>query len=178
MSFFGKLFGGKKKNDLSSSPQGLLNELVINLLKHSGLELSFEIQRSESEALLVDFFGKDEEYLTNKEGQLLDAFQLFLKRVVQHQFPDEKVSVDVDCADFRKQANQDLIDMADKLKEMAVNKGRSVYIRALAPKDRKFIHQYLAEDGRVRSRSVGEGHFKKIKIIPTKEIAEAASDQP
>jgi hypothetical protein len=31
------------------------------------------------------------------------------------------------------------------------------------------IHQYLAEDGRVKSRSVGEGHFKKIKIYPNRE---------
>jgi spoIIIJ-associated protein len=59
--------------------------------------------------------------------------------------------------------------LADKLKGIAIDKGKSVYFRALPPKDRKLIHQYLAEDGRVKSRSVGEGHFKKIKIYPNRE---------
>ena len=59
------------------------------------------------------------------------------------------------------------VELAEKLKGIALEKGKSVYFRALPPKDRKVIHQYLAEDGRVKSRSIGEGHFKKIKIYPT-----------
>ena len=62
------------------------------------------------------------------------------------------------------------MDLADRLKGIVLSKSKPVYIRALPPKDRKVIHQYLAEDSRVKSRSVGEGHYKKIKIYPTKEI--------
>ena len=59
-------------------------------------------------------------------------------------------------------------DEFEKLKNVAVEKGKPVYFRALPPRDRKLIHQFLAEDGRVKSRSVGEGVFKKIKIFPIK----------
>jgi spoIIIJ-associated protein len=55
---------------------------------------------------------------------------------------------------------------------MALEKGRSVYFRALPPKDRKIIHQHLASDDRIKSRSVGEGNFKKIKIYPAKSSKE------
>ena len=49
-----------------------------------------------------------------------------------------------------------------------MSKGKPVYFRALPPRDRKVVHQYLAEDGRVKSRSIGDGLYKKIKIFPVK----------
>src|SRR5690606_39890256 len=114
----------------------------------------------------------DEEMLVSKDGQLLDALQLYVRRAVQHQLPEETAIINIDCANYRKEANEALIALAEKLKGIALSKGKSVYFRALPPKDRKVIHQYLAEDGRVKSRSIGEGHFKKIKIYPAKESAE------
>ncbi|MCB0415883.1 MAG: hypothetical protein KDD50_16215, partial [Bdellovibrionales bacterium] len=69
---------------------------------------------------------------------------------------------------FRQEANDELIKLAEKLKGIALKKKKSVYFRALPPKDRKIIHQYLAEDGRVKSQSVGDGLYKKIKIFPKK----------
>jgi spoIIIJ-associated protein len=86
------------------------------------------------------------------------------------------VHVNLDCANFRKDAEAALIELADKLKDIALTKGKPVYFRALPPKDRKVVHQYLAEDGRVKSRSVGDGHFKKIKIFPLKDQQTAESD--
>lgn len=177
MTLFGKLFG-RKKESKDEGARGLLDEVVGGLIKASHLDLSFEIKDSGNEELIVEFFGADEEMLTAKEGQLLDAFQLYLKRVVQHQLPDEKINIDVDCAGFRQAANDALIELADKLREIALSRGKSVYFRALAPKDRKVVHQYLAEDGRVKSRSVGDGHFKKIKIYPVKGADEAQNEQP
>lgn len=165
-SLLGKLFGGKKKG--GSELETLIDDVLKDLMDLTHLKLSFDLERKEDE-ITVNFFGEDEEFLTSKEGQLLDSMQLYIRRVVQHQMPEEKVHVNLDCANFRKDAEQALIELADKLKEIALSKGKPVYFRALPPKDRKVVHQYLAEDGRVKSRSVGDGHFKKIKIFPTKE---------
>jgi len=173
MTLFGKLFGKKKKED---GPEALVDGVLSQLLQLSQLELSYDIKTLEDGTIHVDMFGKDEELLTTKEGQLLDALQLYVRRALQHQMPDSQVNVDLDSANFREQANAALIDLAEKLKGIALSKGRSVYFRALPPKDRKVIHQYLAEDGRVKSRSVGEGHFKKIKIYPTKEIEDGREE--
>ena len=141
------------------------------LIRLSGLELSFEVEETEDEVVL-DIFGDDEELLLAKEGQLLDAFQLYLKRVLQHQMPDVNVNLVVDCDGFREDADKALIELAEKLRDVALEKGKSVYFRALSPKDRKVVHQFLAEDSRVKSRSIGEGHFKKIKIFPVKSNAQ------
>lgn len=167
----GKIFGSKKKK--AEGVEGLIEELLTQVIELSKWELSFEISRSGADdEIFVNFSGADEELLLSKEGQLLDALQLFVRRAVQHQNAEERGNINLDCANFREQANEALIALAEKLKGIALAKGKSVYFRALPPKDRKVIHQYLAEDGRVKSRSIGDGHFKKIKIYPVKGAAD------
>lgn len=173
----GKLFG-KKKEKGGGGPEGIVDEIMGNIIQLGRFELSYEIKRLEDGTIHVDVFGEDEELLTGKEGQLLDAFQLYIRRAVQHQMPEDPINVNIDCANFREQANEALIQLAEKLKGIALTKGKSVYFRALPPKDRKVIHQYLAEDGRVKSRSIGEGHFKKIKIYPVKGQDGSVMDEP
>lgn len=162
---FGKLFSKKKKDD---GVESIVIEVLENIIGLAGFELSFDTKKLEDGTISVDIFGKDEELLTAKDGALLDSLQLYVRRAAQHQVPDDPVNLVIDCANFREQANDALIELADRLKEVVLSKGKSVYFRALPPKDRKVIHQYLAEDGRVKSRSVGEGHFKKIKIYLAK----------
>ena len=170
MNLFSKLFGSKNKdNGVNQKVVSLISEVLENIVSISKLNLSFDIEIDETGEILVEFFGGDEKILTAKEGQLLDAFQLYVKRVIQHQLPEERVMLTIDCNDFRKEADQSLIDLAEKLKEIVVSKSKPVYFRALSPRDRKVIHQYLAEDGRVQSRSIGEGLYKKIRIYPTED---------
>lgn len=171
--FFGKLFGSKKESQ-ESSQVALIEDVLNGLFETAGLSFGFEVSQNESkDRVLVEIFGDDEELLRAREGQLLDAIQLFLTRVVQHQLKDERVTIQVDNSGYREQANQELTELAEKLKNVALEKGKPVYFRALPPRDRKVIHQYLAEDTRVKSRSIGEGLFKKIKIYPVKnEISE------
>ena len=174
--FLSKLFGKKKKEEVSGA-EALVESVLGEIVRLADFKLEYVVRRLEPTGLIqVDFTGPDEETLVAKEGQLLDALQLYVRRAVQHQMPEDPINVNLDCANFREQANEALIQLADKLKDIALTKGKSVYFRALPPKDRKVIHQYLAEDGRVKSRSIGEGHFKKIKIYPVKE-GEVASDE-
>lgn len=173
--FFSRLFGGKKKETATAggkdSAVALVQDVMQGLVEKALLDLSFQVRskmNGETEEVTVELSGADETLLTEKEGALLDAFQLFFKRVLQHQLPDARVNVSFDCNNFREESSKSLVDLADKLKEKCLEQGRSVYLRALPPKDRKIVHQYLATDDRVRSRSVGDGLYKKIKIYPAK----------
>ena len=175
--FLGKLFGSKKKAKETDGPEGLVEQILGQVIELAQFDLSFEVKNLDDQGFInVDLSGPDEEMLIGKEGMLLDALQLYVRRAVQHQLPDQQINVNLDCSNFREQANEALIALADKLKGIALEKGKSVYFRALPPKDRKVIHQYLAEDGRVKSRSIGDGHFKKIKIYPIKAGENAAGD--
>ncbi len=176
--FFSKLFGGggKKKEEVVASAAGgsavgIVQEVMDGLVERAHLELSFDVRTETggaSEEITVEISGNDVGLVTEKEGALLDAFQLFIKRVLQHQLPESNVNVTFDSNGFREESNKELVELAEKLKEKCLEQGRSVYLRALPPKDRKIVHQHLAGDERVRSRSVGDGLFKKIKIYPVK----------
>ncbi len=178
--FFRKLFGGKKQG---SELEALVEETLAGVIEKGGFEITFDLKfdKTDNESVLsIDFAGPDEELLKDKKGQLLDSLQLLVKRVIQHNFPDDKTNVLVDAGGFREETEQALIDKAENLKQMALEQGRSVYYRALPPKERKVVHQYLAQDPRVKSRSLGDGLYKKIKIYPVKsadsKTGEAAHD--
>jgi len=172
MGFFTKIFGGKSS---SSESQTLVSELLDGTIERADLSISYDINSQKDgdrEIIKIDFFGEDERLFTDKDGALLDAFQLFLKRALQHQKSTDHSQLVCDCNGFRETANQSLVDLAEKLKNKALDQGKSVYLRALPPKDRKVIHQFLANDDRVKSRSIGDGLFKKIKIYPNKKDGE------
>ena len=164
--FFSKLFGSKKKNDGGSDIESLVSEKMDQLIDKGQFELSYTIRLEtdkDEPQLVVELEGADEPLLKDREGAMIDALQLFLKRVIQHNFPEDKTNVQIDCNGYREESSAALVELAEKLKGIALEKGKSVYFRALPPKDRKIIHQHLANDSRVRSRSIGEGLYKKIK---------------
>jgi spoIIIJ-associated protein len=171
MGFFSKLFGGKGKG-ANSEVEALVQKTLDGIIEKAQFDLSFEIVTEKdddgSATLAVQFTGGDEEMLKDKKGQMLDAFQLFLKRTVQHNFPEDKTNITVDCGGYRDETENALIERAENLKQICIEQGKSVYYRALAPKDRKVVHQYLAKDPRIKSRSLGDGLYKKIKIYPAK----------
>lgn len=170
--FLSRLFGGKKKDGEAGDVETLVRATVEGLVEKGRFDLSYDISTGTDDKgfpqILVELSGSDEELLREREGQMIDSIQLFLQRVVQHNFPDDKTNIQIDCNGYREESSKALIDLADKLKDVAIEKGKSVYIRALPPKDRKIVHQYLASDDRVKSRSIGDGLYKKIKIYPAK----------
>lgn len=180
MGFFSKLFGGKSKS-ANSEVEALVEKTLEGIIEKAQFELSFELSVEKdddgSTTLAIQFSGADEEILKDKKGQMLDAFQLFLKRVIQHNFPEDKTNITVDCGGYRDESANALIERAENLKAICIEQGKSVYYRALPPKDRKVVHQYLAKDPRVKSRSLGDGLYKKIKIYPAKGGNSAGNEE-
>ena len=74
-----------------------------------------------------------------------------------------------DCDGYREDADNALVELAEKLKGIAIDKNKSVYFRALPPRDRRVVHQHLAQDDRIVSKSIGDGLYKKIKVFPAKQ---------
>lgn len=178
MGFFTKLFGGGEKSKGGGGDvESLVRENLENLIQLAGFDLEFDVRSEkdgETSTIAVELSGADEELIKDRKGQVIDAFQLYLKRVVQHNFPEDKTAITVDCGGYREESEAALIERAESLKAIAIEQGKSVYYRALPPKDRKVVHQYLAKDPRVKSRSLGDGLYKKIKIYPAKGAAPEA----
>lgn len=157
-----RIFGGAAKRN---KVEAFIEEKMVTLLKKAGLKLSFDLKVSEDQKrILIDLYGEDEALAKDRDAQLLDAFQLFLKRSTQNEFPEDRITIIVDCDSYREQSDDDIAKIAEKLKDQVLKKKKPAYFRALPPRERKIVHQHFSEDKRFRTKSVGDGMFKKIKI--------------
>jgi spoIIIJ-associated protein len=166
VNFFSKLFGRGKAESGDAIEQ--VREALAGIIQRAGFDLSFDVKK-QGDAFVINFSGADSELVTSRDGQLLDAFQIFVMRMLQNKFEEVRFEVQVDCDGFMEDSAQELRDLAEKLKKHVLEKGGASYVRALPPRERKVVHRYLAEDARIKSQSIGDGFCKKIKISLARE---------
>lgn len=107
--------------------------------------------------------GEFEANLTGGDGKVLDSLQYLLRKIVARKIED-RLRISVDAGDFRQDRLESLKVKAVELAEMVKVDGKTQVVPALNPAERREIHMVLQEDKEIRSRSVGEGLFKKILI--------------
>ncbi len=174
MGFFGRLFG---KKNVVKSDANFVNEIVETILKLTELDLSFETTTEQVDTRTiykVDLFGDDEGLLLCRDANLMNSIQFFVKRVMQNKFKDKEFTVLFDSNNYRERAQENLLNLVKQLRDQSIERGKTVYLKQLPPRERKIVHQFLSEDDRIKSRSIGEGIYKKIKIFPAKKSASPA----
>lgn len=107
--------------------------------------------------------GDFEEELAGSEGKVLDSLQYLLRKIVSRKIP-ERIRLSVNVGDFRERRLAALKEKAVELAAQVKEDGKTQVLSALNPSERRAIHMVLQEDKEIRSRSVGDGLFKKILI--------------
>ncbi len=155
----------KSKN---STPAGVAEHLLQELLDRGGFLLSFNIEtNSVTGEIFIDIFGEDEHLLINKDGRLLLALQTYLNRAIHRcSSREEGAFVRIDSGAYFQQKDQQLLHLAEKLKNKALQTGQPVYFKSLPPFQRRKVHQFLSKDKQVQTISVGDGFYKNICITP------------
>jgi spoIIIJ-associated protein len=136
------------------------------LLKRAGMELSVEVEMT-PENLFVRLTGADRDFMLQDRAELLEANQYLLTRIFGHQLP-ERCRIVVDCDGFRRQKEEELREIAQRLAERVKKTGRSEQLGLMNAYDRRIVHLALAEDGEVTTQSEGEGPMKRVTIAPAK----------
>jgi spoIIIJ-associated protein len=118
---------------------------------------------NEENRIIAKLEGGNEEEIIGPEGQTLDSLQYLMRKIISRRV-EGKVMFSVDVGSYREVRRDDLEEMALKLAEEVRSNGRTRSIPALNPAERRIVHMKLQDDPTIRSRSVGEGQFKKILI--------------
>ncbi|RUM38312.1 MAG: RNA-binding protein [Desulfobulbus sp.] len=124
---------------------------------------------SEVEVTLVDYTlecqitGEHEEALIGNDGRTLDSLQYLLRKMMSRRLPD-RMMLSLDAGQYRQRRTEELKERAVELAAQVKEDGKTQAIAALNPSERRVVHMILQEDKAIRSRSVGEGLFKKILI--------------
>jgi spoIIIJ-associated protein len=115
--------------------------------------------------VVLDVSGADEGAVIGRHGQMLDALEHLLNRIV---FRDDYGSgrIVVDVGGYRKRHEQALEELARHLAVRARETGRPVAMDPMSARDRRIVHLALVENDAVTTRSEGEGRFRHLVILP------------
>lgn len=146
---------------------------VLTLMGHPS-ETEFQ---AEGNAVSVRITGEHVEEVVGPEGNTLDALQYLFRKIISKKYPG-KIMLGLDAGEFRAGRSQELEKMALELAAEVKETGRTRTIPALNPAERRIIHMTLQDDTTIRSRSVGEGLFKKVLIYPPGKGRRKSSRKP
>jgi len=143
------------------SLDGVCLELT-QLLQLMGLPSKVEIE-AQGNSVRCHVSSEFQDDLTGQEGKILDSLQYLLRKIVAKKI-SEKIRIAIDVGDFREKRHDELQDQARELAALVKADGKTQIIPSLNPSERRVVHMALQEDKEIRSRSVGDGLFKKVLI--------------
>src|SRR6266545_4996037 len=123
-------------------------------LAATGDETVLEIQ-AENSGLLI-----------GRKGQTLEALQYLITRIAGERPGHEGRHLVVDIENYRARRRKSLEDMALRLGEKAKRQRKTVTVDALSAADRRIIHAALQDDPWVSTKSLGQGSYRRLLIIP------------
>ncbi len=118
----------------------------------------------ENQTVLCKISGEHQEVLTGQDGRTLDSLQYLLRKMTAKLLP-ERTKLSLEVGDYREQRMEALKEQVLELAAKVREDGTTQAIPALNPSERRMVHILLQEDKEVRSRSVGDGLFKKVLIF-------------
>lgn len=139
-----------------------IKEDIRHLLELMGYPSQVDL-KMEDATLYCHLRGEHEEALTGSDGRTLDSLQYLLRKMMTKRLPD-RIMLELDAGDFRQRRTEELKERALQLAEEVKKSGKTQAIPALNPAERRIVHMVLQGDKTIRSRSVGEGLFKKVLI--------------
>jgi len=131
-----------------------------------GIETEVEASVREGE-LYIEIKSDEGGILIGKQGRTLESLQTLISRMVNKQVK-KPVGIILDIADYKKRRVDSLTKMASRLGDRVKKTGKEVAVGPFSAHDRRIIHITLKEDPSLKTESLGEGEWKKIKIIPTR----------
>ena len=141
-------------------------QLTLGLLQKMGIETEVEASVREGE-LYIEIKSDEGGILIGKQGRTLESLQTLISRMVNKQVK-KPVGIILDIADYKKRRVDSLTKMASRLGDRVKKTGKEVAVGPFSAHDRRIIHITLKEDPSLKTESLGEGEWKKIKIIPTR----------
>ncbi len=156
----------------AAPPEKLLRaqELTTALLGHLGIAAEVEV-RDSAEAIGVRLEVKQGAELlqVGPRGQVLEAIQYLVNKMVNRELEGRKwVAVEVGSFPETPAEVEDpaMDEMARRLGEAAKRLGKTLTVVPMQARDRKRVHLALASVAGVKTRSDGEGLFRRLLVEP------------
>ena len=112
---------------------------------------------------VLDVTGPDLGVLIGRRGETLGSLQYLINLVLSRQL-DDKATVVVDVAGYRRRREESLTGLAKRMANRVRATGRTITLEPMPANERRIVHLALADDEDVQTASVGEGDFRKVAL--------------
>lgn len=140
-------------------------KILVTILSQLGFSIEVERETGD-DGLCLQIKSDHEKTIIGRNGDRLEDLQYLVNRILNKHFPDAP-RVKVDCAHYRDEQEQKLIEKARVLAEKVRLDGKSIRTRPLNAYYRRIVHNALVDmDGVQTASPKGEARFKRIEIKP------------
>lgn len=139
-------------------------EDILNLM---GFKATVEEKSSaKGDEAILEVHANNSGLLIGRKGQTLEALQYLVTRIAGERGSSDGPHIVVDIENYRERRRRSLEDMALRLGEKAKRQRKTVTVDALSAADRRIIHAALQDDPWVSTKSLGQGSYRRLLIIP------------
>jgi spoIIIJ-associated protein len=138
-----------------------------NILELMGVKASVQQKFSvKGDETILEVRAGNSGLLIGRKGQTLEALQYLVTRIAGERQGTEGPHIVIDIENYRERRRRSLEDMALRLGEKAKRQRKTVTVDALSAADRRVIHAALQDDPWVSTKSLGQGSYRRLLIIP------------
>jgi spoIIIJ-associated protein len=142
-------------------------EVLAEILNLMGISAAVELRAGEkADETVLEIRAANSGLLIGRKGQTLEALQYLVSRIAGERGSAEGPHIVVDIENYRQRRRKSLEDMALRLGEKAKRQRKTVTVDALSAADRRIIHAALQDDPWVTTKSLGQGSYRRLLIIP------------
>ncbi|MDY6969241.1 MAG: RNA-binding cell elongation regulator Jag/EloR [Spirochaetota bacterium] len=140
-------------------------EILLNIIKMMGLEGKVKDIKEGSSRVYIELESENSGLIIGKYGKNLEALQFILSLMVNNiTGTDKKIILDI--ASYRDKREKSLRKLSRDIAVRVVKTGKPYTLEPMNPFERRLIHLTLQNDSRVRTRSEGDGIYRKVKVYP------------
>ena len=141
-------------------------KVLEDILDLMGVKATVQQKSSAGDETILEVRADNSGLLIGRKGQTLEALQYLVTRIAGERQGSEGPHIVVDVENYRERRRRSLEDMALRLGEKAKRQRKTVTVDALSAADRRIIHAVLQDDPWVSTKSLGQGSYRRLLIIP------------
>ena len=140
--------------------------VLQDILKYFELgEVTIDEYEGDEGELILDITGDNLAVLIGRHGRTLESLQFLITSILYRKL-GFRYPVFIDVQGYKSRQRQKIEDIAYSAEQRAVEQDRRIKLRPMTPYERRIVHLYLRNDDRVETKSEGEGHARRVVIIP------------
>ncbi len=148
-------------------------DFLQGVLERMGLSADIDV-KEEEDKIVLEIQTADADLIIGRKGQVVDALQHLLGKVVFKERSGEKGKpFVVDAGGYRDKHVAKLQALAARMGEKALSTNAIVELSPMSAHDRRIVHMAIAAIPGLSSRSEGEGEDRHILVVPTEQAVAA-----